>query len=108
MYSWHHTHSLGGRDSAANDTIKSKVTMQITVSVLKANAGRYISILNDEDIFFTKNGKTVAKLVAIKCDKIAAAVFLFDLLPAGTAPDAAKTERFTGSKNSEDGLVNRN
>lgn len=42
---------------------------QISVSDLKVNAGKYVSLAQEEDIFITKNGKVVAKLVTAKPDK---------------------------------------
>ncbi len=45
---------------------------QISVSDLKVNAGKYVIMAQDQDIFITKNGKVVAKLVTAKADKKAA------------------------------------
>jgi len=45
---------------------------QISVSDLKANTGKYVAMAQDDDIFITKNGKVVAKLVSAKADKKAA------------------------------------
>ena len=45
---------------------------QISVSDLKVNAGKYVSMAQEQDIFITKNGKVVAKLVTAKADKKAA------------------------------------
>lgn len=42
---------------------------QISVSDLKVNAGKYVSMAQDQDIFITKNGKVVAKLVTAQPDK---------------------------------------
>lgn len=42
---------------------------QISVSELKVNAGKYVSMAQEQDIFITKNGKVVAKLVTAKPDK---------------------------------------
>lgn len=43
---------------------------QISVSDLKANTGKYVSMAQDDDIFITKNGKVVAKLVTAKVNKV--------------------------------------
>lgn len=43
---------------------------QISVSDLKANTGKYVSMAQDDDIFITKNGKIVAKLVTAKVNKV--------------------------------------
>lgn len=42
---------------------------QISVSDLKANAGKYVGMAQDQDILITKNGKVVAKLVTARPDK---------------------------------------
>lgn len=68
---------------------------QISVSDLKANAGKYVGMAQEQDIFITKNGKLVAKLVTAKVDKVAAAKELFSLFPDGCDVDldTAKEER---------------
>ena len=43
--------------------------IQISVSELKANAGKYVTMAQDDDIFITENGKVVAKLVTAKVNK---------------------------------------
>ena len=43
---------------------------QISASVLKANTGKYVAIAQDDDIFITKNGKVIAKLVTAKVNKV--------------------------------------
>ncbi len=42
---------------------------QISVSDLKVNAGKYVGMAQEQDIFITKNGKVVAKLVTARPDK---------------------------------------
>lgn len=42
---------------------------QISVSDLKVNAGKYVTMAQNQDILITKNGKIVAKLVTAKPDK---------------------------------------
>ena len=37
--------------------------MTVTVAEFHENFGKYLDMLSDGDIFITKNGKTVAKLV---------------------------------------------
>ena len=67
--------------------------LQISVSELKANAGKYVSMADDEDIFITKNGTRVARITSARVDKIAAAESLFGLLPADIDLDKAREER---------------
>lgn len=70
---------------------------QISVSDLKANTGKYVSMAQDDDIFITKNGKVVAKLVTAKVNKVESLDRLQNLF-AGTKitdedVDAAREER---------------
>lgn len=37
--------------------------MKVTATEFKLNFGRYLDILSTEDIWITRNGKTVAKLI---------------------------------------------
>ena len=37
--------------------------MQITATELKLNLGKYLSLVSLEDIWITRNGKTIAKLI---------------------------------------------
>ena len=66
---------------------------QISVSELKTNAGKYVSLAMNQDIFITKNGKMVARLTTAKPDKVAAAKALFGILPSDVDLDRAKEER---------------
>ena len=46
--------------------------MIITATELQNNFGKYINIMQNETIVFTKNGKIVGKLTPVKGDKKAA------------------------------------
>lgn len=67
--------------------------MQISVSDLKANAGKYVALADREDIYITKNGKRVAVLTSARPNKEADARSLFGILPADADLDAARAER---------------
>jgi prevent-host-death family protein len=67
--------------------------LQISVSELKANAGRYVEMVDKQDIYITKNGKRVAKITSAKPDKVAAAKALFGFLPSDADLDKAREER---------------
>ena len=54
---------------------------QISVSELKTNAGKYVTMAMDQDIMITKNGKVVAKLVTAKVDKKEAFKHFLSLFP---------------------------
>jgi prevent-host-death family protein len=53
--------------------------LQISVSELKINAGKYIDMAETQDIFITKNGKQVAKIVGTRRDKVAEIQSLFGI-----------------------------
>ena len=46
--------------------------MTVSVSELKNNAGRYITLADKQDVFITRNGKQVAKIVSTRIDRVAA------------------------------------
>lgn len=69
---------------------------QISVSELKANAGKYVTMAKDQDIMITKNGKVVAKLVTAKVDKREAFKHFLSLFPEkglDLDPEQAREER---------------
>jgi antitoxin (DNA-binding transcriptional repressor) of toxin-antitoxin stability system len=43
--------------------------MVITATELKANIGRYLNAVSEDDVFITKNGKVIAKLSGPAQDK---------------------------------------
>lgn len=53
--------------------------MQISVSELKINIGKYIDMAEAQDIFITKNGKQVAKIVSTRRDPIKEVQSLFGI-----------------------------
>ncbi len=73
---------------------------QISVSELKTNTGKYVTMAKDQDIFITKNGKVVAKIVSAKPDKKAAWNHLTELFKgvnlSDTNIDALREERILG------------
>ncbi len=72
---------------------------QISVSELKTNAGKYVTMAKDQDILITKNGKIVAKIVSAKPDKKAAWKHLTELFKDVQLTDAdieaAREERLS-------------
>jgi len=69
---------------------------QISVSELKMNAGKYVTMAMDQDIMITKNGKVVAKLVTAKANKREAFQHFLSLFPEGGLdldPEQARKER---------------
>lgn len=69
---------------------------QISVSELKTNTGKYVTMAKDQDIFITKNGKVVAKIVTAKPDKREAFKHFMSLFPKeglDLDPDKIRDER---------------
>ena len=66
---------------------------QISVSELKMNAGKYVTLAQSQDVFITKNGKLIAKLTTAKPDKVAAAKALFGSLPGDVNIEQSREER---------------
>jgi prevent-host-death family protein len=54
--------------------------MLITATDFKNNFGRYLAIVANEDIFITKNGKSIAKLSSTKQDKVDIMKSLFGIV----------------------------
>ncbi len=57
--------------------------MVVTATEFKTNFGKYLDLLTQEDIFITKNGKTIAKVV----NPNVSAVDSISGLLAGKLPD---------------------
>jgi prevent-host-death family protein len=69
--------------------------MLITATEFKNNIGKYLALVAKEDIYITKNGKSVAKLTNINQDKLETAKSLFGILPADASLEQAKKERLS-------------
>ena len=55
--------------------------MTITATELKNNLGKYLILAATEDIFITKNGKTIAKLTSPYQNKLDTVDALFGSIP---------------------------
>lgn len=69
------------------------VHMSITATELKQNLGKYLLLSSQEDIYITKNGKTIAKLTNPYQDKVSTAQSLFGILPHNADINVSKEER---------------
>lgn len=67
--------------------------MSVTATELKNNLGKYLLLSATEDVFITKNGKVVAKLVSPYQDRIQTAKSLFGILPQDADMEETKRER---------------
>ena len=57
--------------------------MVITATELKSSIGKYLSHVEDQDVYITRNSKTVAKLSSTKQNKVEAAKALFGIIKNG-------------------------
>ncbi|MDR2671051.1 MAG: type II toxin-antitoxin system Phd/YefM family antitoxin [Oscillospiraceae bacterium] len=78
--------------------------MQITLSDLKVNVGKYVDLAETEDVVITKYGKPTAKIVRFDKEpwysktmpgKITSVEQLFGTLPNDIDIDDVRTERLT-------------
>jgi len=68
--------------------------MLVTATEFKSNIGRYLTLVDTEDIFITKNGKHVAKLSSAKQDRVDLAKSLFGIARGGEMTlEQAREER---------------
>jgi len=67
--------------------------MLVSVSELGIDVGKYIELSEKQDIFITKNGEQIAKIVSTKIDKVAAMKSVFGAIPPDADLDQAKAER---------------
>ncbi|MDR1916666.1 MAG: type II toxin-antitoxin system prevent-host-death family antitoxin [Synergistaceae bacterium] len=67
--------------------------MQISLSELKIEPGKYIDLADEQDIYVTKDGKPVARITSAKSGKVMAAHALFGILPVDVDLDSAREDR---------------
>lgn len=65
---------------------------QISVTELKANAWKYVAMVETQDIYITKNGRLIARLTTAKPNKVEAAKSLFGLIHEPIDLDAEREE----------------
>ena len=67
--------------------------MFITATEFKTNIGKYLTLVAEEEIIITKNGKKIAKLTNADEDKVEVAKSLFGILPSDSSLEQAREER---------------
>jgi len=68
--------------------------MQITATEFKQNIGKYLALVERQDITITKNGKSIAKIVNPNADKVSALDSLVGIIPDSKAQfDDIRMER---------------
>jgi len=71
------------------------MSMSITATELKMNLGKYLLLAATEDIYITKNGTTVAKLVSPYQNKLSLVDELFGSVPDTLTLEEAREERLS-------------
>ena len=67
--------------------------MSITATELKRNLGKYLLLAATQDIYITRNGKTIAKLVSPYQDRVDTVDTLFGSVPDTMTLEEAREER---------------
>lgn len=67
--------------------------MSITATELELNLGKYLALAEYEDIYITRNGKTIAKLTSPTSDRRKMADSLLGIIPADITLEEARKER---------------
>jgi prevent-host-death family protein len=67
--------------------------MSITATELKTNLSKYLLLASTEDIYITRNGKTIAKLTNPYQDRLNIAESLFGCVPDTMTLDESCDER---------------
>ena len=75
------------------DKLKGGIDMSITATELKSNLSKYLLLAATEDIFITRNGRTVAKLTSPYQNKLDTVDALFGSVPAAMTLEEAREER---------------
>ena len=68
-------------------SIKGGIRMIVTATEFKTNLGKYLEMATSQDIFITKNGKSIARLTSPAVNKLALLDDLVGIVPQETAMD---------------------
>ncbi len=70
--------------------------MIVTATEFKTNLGKYLDLAAVQDIFVTKNGKSIARITSPISNKLELLDELVGVIPAdGTDPDEVREERLS-------------
>ncbi|MCM1496784.1 MAG: type II toxin-antitoxin system Phd/YefM family antitoxin [Bacteroides sp.] len=73
--------------------------MIVTATEFKTNFGKYLDLLTQEDIFITRNGKTVAKVVNPQISAVDSIKGILKNAPADVDHDFLRKERLSKYEN---------
>ena len=69
--------------------------MIVTATEFKTNFGKYLELIAKEDIFITRNGKTIAKVVNPKISAVDSLRGMLKDVPADLDLDSVREERLS-------------
>ena len=69
--------------------------MIVTATEFKTNFGKYLELIAKEDIFITRNGKTIAKVVDPQISAVDSLRGMLKDVPADLDQDSIKEERLS-------------
>ena len=67
--------------------------MIVTATEFKTNFGKYLDLISQEDIFITRNGKTVAKVINPQISAVDSLRGMLKDIPSDINPDSLREER---------------
>ena len=73
--------------------------MIITASEFKTNFGKYLDMIAKEDIFITRNGKTIAKIVNPQISAVDSLRGMLKDIPSDVDLDSLREERISKYEN---------
>ncbi len=69
--------------------------MSVTATEFKTNFGKYLELIAKEDIFITRNGKTIAKVVNPQISAVDSLRGMLKDVPADLDLDSVREERLS-------------
>ena len=73
--------------------------MIVTATEFKTNFGKYLDMISKEDIFITRNGKTIAKVVNPQISAVASLRGMLKDVPSDIDLDSLREERLSKYEN---------
>ena len=74
---------------------KDGIFMIVTATEFKTNFGKYLEMIAKEDIFITRNGKTIAKVINPQISAVDALRGMLKDVPSDIDPDYLREERLS-------------
>ena len=67
--------------------------MEVSITELKANLSHYLSMILENDLIITKNGKKIARITREEDNQVSSIRSLFGILPPDSSLEEIKAER---------------